>query len=108
MAKQLNFIFANLCDNDFGGILPEALHYVWENQEEELNEEQFKYFVVKYVLFKNSIRRIHHMFMDTEHAGLEEYLKGALDITFRLRQPTVDHDGGSAVLDTATGHVWSI
>jgi hypothetical protein len=106
----MNFIFVSLCDNDFGHTLAEATKYVYDNQEVALTEQEFKHFVVNYVAWKHSIQWIN----PTRARGTDDvirvknYLDERVKITFTNEIPTVDHDGGSAVLDTNTGYVWQI
>lgn len=101
----MNFVFVKLADNDFQS-LAEAAEYVWKNKEHPLTEAEFKHFVVNYVVFQNSIRRIHKIFMNDDHEHTRRYLEDCVEVKYVDIKPNVDHDGGSVILDVNTGHTW--
>ena len=103
----MNFIFVKLCDNDFGYSLKEAAEYVFENKEVDLTEEEFKYYVVNYVVFKQSVRRINPMFISGLNSErTRKYLESKVVVQYLNEPPNVDHDGGSVVLNVHTGDAW--
>ncbi len=101
----MNFIFVSLCDNDFQTLL-EATKYVWENKEHDLTEGEFKHYVIAYVMFKQSVRRINKNFIGEKSTCLKEYFDKSLQVYYTDDKPEVDHDGGSVILDTNTGYAW--
>lgn len=103
----MNFIFVSLCDNDFQS-LAEATEYVWKNKEHPLTEDEFKHFVVNYVVFQNSVRRIHKICMNKDHEHTRRYLEGRIKVEYVDTKPNVDHDGGSVILDVNTGYTWRV
>jgi uncharacterized protein YjbI with pentapeptide repeats len=54
-----NFIFASLCDNDFSSSLLNGICHIAINanlQQSVLSEEDFKYFLVHYIVFDQVVR----------------------------------------------------
>jgi hypothetical protein len=106
-----NFIFASLCDNDFGISLLKGLPDIAVNsqmQETVLTEEDFKYFLVHYVLFE-MIVRYPCAYRKREWKDIEntrDYLNKNLKVLFLDECPTVDHDGGSAIYDINLRYAW--
>lgn len=108
MSKTLpfdcNFIFARLCDNDFSAALKAGLTHVVEKAEVPLTEGELKQFLTNYLVFGDSVRRIHPMFLKdfSYYESLFRYFEKNLTITFKNKFPHVDHDGGSAVYSVHT------
>lgn len=104
----MNFIFARLCDNDFGSILLEGVEFIWKNKECELTSEDFKHFLIEYMVFAQAIRRINPRLKVTQADtdSLRRYFTEKLDVTYETKQPEIDHDGGSAILNVHTGQAW--
>jgi hypothetical protein len=104
----MNFIFASLCDNDFNVV--EALRVIHERAEHQLTESEYKFFIINYLVYFSSIRRVNRIFMhEPEHlVNTREYLETKLKVQFLDKKPEVDHDYGSAVLDTHTGEVFPV
>lgn len=104
----MNFIFASLCDNDFGVV--EALRVIHERREHELTESEYKFFIINYLVFFSTIRRVNRIFMKDieEIQNTREYLEMRLKVQFLDKPPDVDHDCGSAVLNIHTNQVWAV
>ncbi len=106
----MNFVFARLCDNDFGWTMSEALGYIWKHKEGDLTPEDLQYFVIEYVLRSKVLRRIapgaRVLAEDLEIT--RQYLTVHLRVSYERHVPVMDHDGGSAVLDMHSGRTWTI
>ncbi len=105
----INFIVANLCDNDFGHLLADGLHYGMTEYayHEKLCPLLWKKYLIAYVIsrllmtspsiFDGSLR------LDLKTVQeLENYLQARLQVTFEEHVPEDDHDSGSAYLDVHT------
>jgi len=105
----MNFIFVGLCDNDFECIL-DATEFVFKNKEVDLTEEDFKFFVIEFMIGYLVTRRIHPMFKRSEEEidRTRKYLEKSIKVSYLDKVPEVDHDGGSAVLNVHTGQSWRI
>jgi hypothetical protein len=105
-----NFIFASLCDNDFGPLLQAAVYHVETHREVELAPEEFKEWVLDHMVFHSAIRRIHPMFkqLPEDLAHTRAYLSRNLIITYVKDIPAVDHDGGSVIMDVNLSFCWQI
>ena len=64
--------------------------------------------MVNYVVFQNSVRRIHKIFMNKDHEFTRRYLENNIKVEYLDIKPNVDHDGGSVVLDVNTGYTWRV
>ena len=104
----MNFIFVSLCDNDFRVV--DALNHVHINAEHDLTEQDYKFFIVQYLVYFSAIRRINASFKPTPERlqHIYNYLNQNVKVTFEKTVPDVDHDCGSAVLDVSTGYAWAI
>ena len=103
-----NWIFARLCDNDFGRLLLAAVEYVEHNREVDLTEAEFKLWVVDHMVYGSALRRINPSMRpsreDLDHT--RAYLDRHLEITYPSHQPVIDHDWGSVIMDVNLGRAW--
>lgn len=103
-----NFLFASLCDNDFD--ITTALRYVEEHRECELTPEEYKMFIIHYMVYATSIRRINpHLYQTHDKLiQLREYFESRIKVTLLEDEPELDHDMASAVMHIPTRYIWSI
>lgn len=105
----MNFIFVSLCDNDYQYLL-DATKFVFENREVDLTEEEFKFFVIEYVIGRMAIGRINPRLMrtteDNEHT--RKYLEKSIKVSYLDQVPDLDHDGGSVIMNVYTKQAWRI
>jgi hypothetical protein len=106
---KTNFIFFSLCDNDFDSLL-RAVEYVFNEKETELTEEDYKHFVINYMVWYCSFNRVHPLLKVTDEylAHIKQYLQKSLKVQFLQNPPDVDHDYGSVVLDINTRKAYRI
>jgi len=106
-----NFIFASLCDNDFGTSMLKGITEISRScmeQESNLTEEDFKYFLIHYVVFDMIVKfpsaYRKREWKDIEHT--KNYLEEKMKISYLTEPPNVDHDGGSVVYDINLDYAW--
>lgn len=101
----MNFVFARLCDNDFGVALEDGLTFVM-SIDRGFDEKDIKELLIRFVVFRQSL------FADPKKTfnsvPLRNYLDKHLQVTFERHAPTFDHDGGSAVYDKSLKICWRI
>lgn len=105
-----NYIFARLCDNDYGSLLQAAVYHVETEREVELTPDEFKEWVLDHMVFQSAVRRIHPLFKQSPEQleFTKNYLSRNLTITYVEDIPEVDHDGGSVIMDVHLCSCWQV
>lgn len=104
-----NYILFRLGDNDFGGVLLEAVQYVFEKTDRELRLEEWQYWIPRIAESFHFMRGLPDMLGVTpkEREATLKYLS-RMEISFHRTNPTYDADGGSVVACTNTKTAWLV
>jgi hypothetical protein len=101
----MNFVFARLCDNDFGTALGDGLSFVM-SIDRDFDEKDIKELLIRFVVFRNAVLADPKKTFDS--ISIRNYLENSLQVTFERHAPSFDHDGGSAVYDRNNYRCWLI
>lgn len=101
----MNFVFARLCDNDFGVALADGLVFVM-SIDRGFDEKDIKELLIRFVVFRQSLLADPKKTFDS--IPVRDWLEKRLQVTFERHAPTLDHDGGSAVYDRSRKIAWLI
>jgi hypothetical protein len=106
-----NFVIATLYDNDFHSHLMDGVPYIANHAEDPLmNEEDFKKWLVNFVVFYSSIRVINKSFFkefkDLEHTY--NYVQQNLKVWYSITKPNyVDENFEMVMHDCRLNYTWS-
>jgi hypothetical protein len=110
----MNFMVFELCNNDYGWYMRDAIEYAVGNSFFESAGEDcvwWKAFIIQYTVMSMLMRRYR---TEDELANSIDYLTKYLTVYTSDKWPTydgvqtLDHDGGSVVLDLHTGFATQI
>jgi hypothetical protein len=107
-----NFITATLYDNDFAQLLKSGVVYIAERAEDDLSEEDFKEWLVEFVIYFSLFRRIsrhNKKIKDREYIGhLRDYLNTNLRVKYSDKKPEYyDENGEFVMYDRALKYGWT-
>lgn len=100
----MRYLVLQLCDNDFAETLKQTLEHLefHDHKKEPVSKLQVINLLAGFCLIRN------YSWVDVycpESVG--KYFKNRLKVEYTDVAPSLDHDGGSAALDTCTGYVWN-
>ena len=104
-STKINYLVVELCDNDFGYQLQEAVTKAHSVLGKEATTRQYKVCVVQMTValccisdaFYNRVQSLDSNF---------EYLNERVNVKYQQDAPDEDHDGGSVAVDLNSGYIW--